>query len=86
VDVTCRACNKTTHVIRECPMVCGYPNRVKVLLNHRRNVPSDRVKFKRTLNRRIDTLLESHDVKNSILLFICKNKLIEELQNKSSGK
>jgi len=60
-------------------MVCGYPNRAKVLLNYRRNVPSDRKSFKRTFNRRIDTLMESHDVKNSILLFICKNKLIEDL-------
>ncbi|CAD8137902.1 unnamed protein product [Paramecium pentaurelia] len=83
VDVSCRACNKTSHVIKECPLVCGYPNRSKVLLNYRRNVPSDRVRYRRTLNRRIDTLLESHDVKNSILLFICKNKLIEELQYKT---
>lgn len=60
-------------------MVCGYPNRAKVLLNYRRNLPSDRLKFRRTFNRRIDTLLESHDVRNSILLFICKNKLIEDL-------
>lgn len=60
-------------------MVCGYPNRAKVLLNYRRNLPSDRSKCRRTINRRVDTLLESHDVKNSILLFICKNKLIEEL-------
>ncbi|CAD8054277.1 unnamed protein product [Paramecium sonneborni] len=86
VDITCRACNKTTHVIKECPMVCGYPNRAKVLLNYRRNVPSDRKSFKRTFNRRVDTLMESHDVKNSILLFLCKNKLIEELQNHSSEK
>lgn len=66
-------------------MVCGYPNRAKVLLNYRRNVPSDRKAFKRTFNRRIDTLMESHDVKNSILLFICKNKLIEDLKQ-STGK
>ncbi|CAD8076502.1 unnamed protein product [Paramecium sonneborni] len=83
VDVTCRACNKTTHVIKECPMVCGYPNRAKVLLNYRRNVPSDRKHFQRTFNRRIDTLMESHDIKNSILLFICKNKLIDDLQQDS---
>ncbi|CAD8046163.1 unnamed protein product [Paramecium sonneborni] len=83
VDVSCRACNKTSHVIRECPLVCGYPNRSKVLLNYRRNVPSDRSVYRRTLNRRVDTRLESHDVKNSILLFICKNKLIDEIYNKT---
>ncbi|CAD8047017.1 unnamed protein product [Paramecium sonneborni] len=83
VDVSCRACNKTSHIIRECPLVCGYPNRSKVLLNYRRNVPSDRGVYKRSLNRRVDSLLESHDVKNSILLFICKNKLIDEPLNKN---
>lgn len=43
-------------------MVCGYPNRSKVLLNYRRNVPSDRVKYARKLEPKIQTRRESSDI------------------------
>jgi hypothetical protein len=59
-------------------MVSGYPNRAKVLLNYRRNIPSDRRKYHRNSIRRVDTLLENNDIKNSIYLFICNNKLITD--------
>ncbi|CAD8197311.1 unnamed protein product [Paramecium octaurelia] len=78
VDVTCRACNKSTHIILECPMVCGYPNRSKVLLNYRRNVPSDRVKYARKLERKIQTRRESSDIQNSIYLYMCKTQMLKE--------
>ncbi|CAD8053452.1 unnamed protein product [Paramecium primaurelia] len=78
VDVTCRACNKSTHIILECPMVCGYPNRSKVLLNYRRNIPSDRVKYTRKLERKIQTRRESCDIQNSIYLYMCKTQMMKE--------
>ncbi|CAD8086164.1 unnamed protein product [Paramecium primaurelia] len=78
VDVTCRACNKSTHIILECPMVCGYPNRSKVLLNYRRNVPSDRVKYSRKLEPKIQTRRESQDIQNSIYLYMCKTQILQE--------
>ncbi|CAK88798.1 unnamed protein product (macronuclear) [Paramecium tetraurelia] len=79
VDVTCRACNKSTHIILECPyMVCGYPNRSKVLLNYRRNVPSDRVKYARKLERKIQTRREQSDIQNSIYLYMCKTQMLKE--------
>lgn len=34
-------------------MVCGYPNRSKLLLNYRRNVPSDRIKYHRKIERKV---------------------------------
>ncbi|CAD8197192.1 unnamed protein product [Paramecium octaurelia] len=78
VDVTCRACNKSTHIIRECPMVCGYPNRAKVLLNYRRNIPSDRVKYRRKIERKISTRKESLDIRNSIYLYMCKTQMVSQ--------
>lgn len=56
-------------------MVCGYPNRVKVLLNYRRNIPSDRVKYKRKMERKISTKKESLDIRNSIYLYMCKTQM-----------
>ncbi|CAD8107337.1 unnamed protein product [Paramecium sonneborni] len=78
VDVTCRACNKSTHIILECPMVCGYPNRSKVLLNYRRNIPSDRVKYGRKFERKIQTRKESLDIQNSIYLYMCKTQILQD--------
>ncbi|CAK87067.1 unnamed protein product (macronuclear) [Paramecium tetraurelia] len=78
VDVTCRACNKSTHVILECPMVCGYPNRSKVLLNYRRYIPSDRVKYVRKLEPKIQTRRESSDIQNSIYLYMCKTQILQD--------
>lgn len=43
-------------------MVCGYPNRSKVLLNYRRNIPSDRIKYARKFERKIQTIRESSDI------------------------
>jgi hypothetical protein len=59
-------------VIKECPMVCGYPNRAKVLLNYRRNIPSDRMKYIRKDERKVSTRKEAADIRNSIYLYICK--------------
>lgn len=54
-------------------MVCGYPNRAKVLLNNRRNIPSDRVAYYvRKSERKIKTLKESTMIRNSIYLYLCK--------------
>lgn len=59
-------------------MVCGYPNRAKVLLNHRRNVPLDRKTFERHSNIRISSRGEMGDIQNSVLMYIVKNKSLHQ--------
>lgn len=53
-------------------MVCGYPNRAKVLLNYRRNIPSDRVAgHVRKPQKSIRTLTTLPKLRDSVHLYLC---------------
>ncbi|KAM3136184.1 hypothetical protein pb186bvf_011643 [Paramecium bursaria] len=86
IQVYCRACNKFNHVIKECPMVCGYPNRSKVLLNYRRNIPTDRLCYSRNSTfRNLSATQDNKNIKNSVLLYMSRNKQIQQHINEATN-
>lgn len=52
LGVHCEACGRFSHSLIDCAMVTGFPNKSKVMLNHKRNLPSDRIKFDRNKFKR----------------------------------
>lgn len=52
-------------------MIKGTPNRSKVILNHKRNIPSDRIHYRRSNEQRqIQTLLDQLHIQESVLFFL----------------
>ena len=67
-------------------MVCGYPNRSKVLLNYRRNIPTDRLCYSRNSTfRNLSATQDNKNIKNSVLLYMSRNKQIQQHINEATN-
>jgi hypothetical protein len=75
IGVICKACNKKNHIIQQCPMILGTPNRAKVLLNYRRITPNDRLAKERSNDRRrINAIGEQFSIQESVINYLLKDE------------
>lgn len=67
-------------------MVCGYPNRSKVLLNYRRNIPTDRLSYTRNSTfRNLSATQDNKNIRSSVLLYMSRNKQIMQQINEATN-
>ncbi|CAD8110127.1 unnamed protein product [Paramecium primaurelia] len=80
--IQCIGCNKSTHLLYNCPMLTGFPSRTKTLLKYKKKYCQERKVFKRTnLEKRISTLSLEGKIADSVLYYLLKDPKMSEQFN-----
>ncbi|CAD8124556.1 unnamed protein product [Paramecium sonneborni] len=81
--IQCIGCNKSTHLLYNCPMLTGFPSRTKTLLKYKKKYSQERKIIQRTnLEKRISTLSLECKIADSVLYYLLKDpKMSEQFNN-----
>ncbi|CAD8123102.1 unnamed protein product [Paramecium sonneborni] len=80
--IQCIGCNKSTHLLYNCPMLTGFPSRTKTLLKYKKKYCQERQVIRRTnLERRISTLSLESKISDSVLYYLLKDPKMSEQLN-----
>ncbi|CAK59344.1 unnamed protein product (macronuclear) [Paramecium tetraurelia] len=70
----CVGCNKSTHMLYQCPMLTGFPNKTKIIIQYRKNQLQER-KFhtRNNLKRRLSSLIFEAQISDTVLYYLLKD-------------
>ncbi|CAD8072161.1 unnamed protein product [Paramecium sonneborni] len=80
----CIGCNKSTHMLYQCPMLTGFPNKTKIILQCRKNQIQERQYFSRKNNkRRLSSLIFEAQISDTVLYYLMQDpKLSQQISSK----
>ncbi|CAK61027.1 unnamed protein product (macronuclear) [Paramecium tetraurelia] len=79
----CVGCNKSTHMLYQCPMLTGFPNKTKIIIQYRKNQAQERDYIKRNnLKRRLSSLIFEAQISDTVLYYLLKDpKLSQQISS-----
>ncbi|CAD8154446.1 unnamed protein product [Paramecium pentaurelia] len=80
----CVGCNKSTHMLYQCPMLTGFPNKTKIIIQYRKNQTQERKYFSRkNINRRLSSLIFEAQISDTVLYYLMQDpKLSQQISSK----
>ncbi|CAD8205555.1 unnamed protein product [Paramecium pentaurelia] len=79
----CVGCNKSTHMLYQCPMLTGFPNKTKIIIQYRKNQVQER-KFhnRNNLKRRLSSLIFEAQISDTVLYYLLQDpKLSQQISS-----
>ncbi|CAD8116094.1 unnamed protein product [Paramecium sonneborni] len=79
----CVGCNKSTHMLYQCPMLTGFPNKTKIIIQYRKNQTQERkYQSRNNLKRRLSSLIFEAQISDTVLYYLLKDpKLSQQISS-----
>ncbi|CAK64001.1 unnamed protein product (macronuclear) [Paramecium tetraurelia] len=80
----CVGCNKSTHMLYQCPMLTGFPNKTKIIIQYRKNKIQERNYYcRQNANRRLSSLIFEAQISDTVLYYLMQDpKLSQQISSK----